>query len=417
MHNLIRFRVFLLVLCGLLPGGCRAPAVGPPFVEFSRVPGAEAGGIEKLDRIEGRVNGARPGQRIVLYARSGAWYVQPFTDQPFTEIQPDSTWKNSTHLGTDYAALLVEPGYSPPARTDELPGIGGGVVAAAAVPGEPVFWQKWWFRVGVGLALVPALLAFYRRRLRRLSRQLNLRFEERLAERTRIAQELHDTLLQDVLSVSMQLHVVAENLPGDSAAREQLGHVRQIVERVVEEGRNTLRGLRTNGGTPTELKEAFARLPHDLAAQGPIDYRVNVEGHPRPLHPVIRDEVYRIGRETLTDVLRHSRTVAVEIEIEYSKARLRLFVRAGGVGPDSQARGARREVSAGLSGMRERAERIGARIKVRGRGAGGTEVELSVPGDVAFLNEHSSREGRLFSRLFARKSRAETVGRGGGAEG
>lgn len=416
MHNLIRIRVFLLVLCGLLTGGCRAPA-DAPSVEFSRVPSAEAGGTEKLDRIEGRVTGTRPGQRIVLYARSGAWYVQPFADRPFTEIQPDSTWKNSTHLGTDYAALLVEPGYSPPATADVLPAVGGGVVAVASVPGEPAFWQKGWFRIGVGLALALALLALYRRRLRRLTRQLNLRFEERLAERTRIAQELHDTLLQDVLSVSMQLHVVAEKLPHDSAARGQLGHVQQTMGRVIEESRNTLRGLRTNGGAPTELKEAFARLPQDLADEGPIDYRVNVEGHPRPLHPIIRDEVYRIGREALTDALRHSRTVAVEIEIEYSKARLRLFVRAGGVGPDSQARGARHEVSAGLSGMRERAERIGARIKVRGRGAGGREVELSVPGDVAFLTEHSSRKGRLFSRLFAREAREETGGRGGGAEG
>ena len=416
MHNLIRIRVFPLVLCGLLLGGCRAPADAPPSVEFSRIPSAEAGGTERLDRIEGRVTGARPGQRIVLYARSGAWYVQPFTDQPFTEIQPDSTWKNSTHLGTDYAALLVEPGYSPPARADELPGVGGGVAAAASVPGEPVFWQKWWFRVAAGLALVSGLLALYRRRLRRLTRQLNLRFEERLAERTRIAQELHDTFLQDVLSVSMQLHVVAENLPRDSAARTQLGHVQQTMGRVIEEGRNTLRGLRTNGGAPTELREAFVRFPQDLAAEGPVDYRVNVEGHPRPLHPIIRDEVYRIGREALTDALRHSRAVAVEIEIEYSKARLRLFVRAGGMGPDSQARGARHEVSASLSGMHERAERIGARIKVRGSGAGGTEVELSVPGDVAFLAEHSPRKGHLFSRLFARKAGVEAGGRGGGPE-
>lgn len=405
MHNLIRIRVLLLLFCGLLLGGCRATADGPPTVEFSRVPPAEAGGTEKLDAVEGRVYGARPGQRIVLYARSGAWYVQPFTDQPFTEIQPDSTWRSTTHLGTDYAALLVEPGYNPPSMADVLPGLGDGVVAVAAVPGEPVFWQKWWFRVAAGLALVVALLTLYRRRLRRLTRQLNLRFEERLAERTRIAQELHDTFLQDVLSVSMQLHVVSENLPRDSAARTQLGHVQQLMGRVVEEGRNTLRGLRTNGGTPTELREAFARLPQVLAGERQIDYRVNVEGHPRPLHPIIRDEVYRIGREALTDALSHSRAAGVEVEIEYSKARLRLFVRDGA-----------RKRPLSLSGMRERAERIGARLKVRTRAAAGTEVVLSVPGDVAFVNEHSTRGRRLLDRLFARRAGEETEENGGDPE-
>lgn len=415
MHNLIRMRVLLLLFCAALLGGCRATADGPPFVEFSRVPAAEAGGTEKLAAVEGRVSGARPGQRIVLYARSGAWYVQPFTDRPFTEIQSDSTWKSSIHLGTDYAALLVEPGYNPPSMADVLPGVGGGVVAVAAVPGEPVFWRKWWFRVAAGLAVVLALLALYRSRLRRLTRQLNLRFEERLAERTRIAQELHDTFLQDVLSVSMQLHVVAENLPRDSTARTQLGHVQQMMGRVVEEGQNTLRGLRTGGGAPTELREAFSRLPRDLAGERPIEYRVNVEGHPRPVHPIIRDEVYRIGREALTDALRRPRAAGVEVEIEYSKARLRLFVR-GGAETDAHAAGARRKRAAGLSGMRERAERIGGRLKVRTRAAAGTEVELSVPGDVAFLDEQAPRGRRLLGRLFARRAVEETGENGGGLE-
>jgi hypothetical protein len=97
--------------------------------------------------IKGRVSGARAGQQIVLFARSGAWYVQPFIDQSFTKIQPDSTWSSSTHLGTEYAALLVEPGYRPPVTTDVLPSIGGGVIAVTIAPGEvrllaPVFWQK-----------------------------------------------------------------------------------------------------------------------------------------------------------------------------------------------------------------------------------------------------------------------------------
>lgn len=404
MHNLVRIRVLPLIFCGVLLGACRAPAGGPPSVEFSRVPRAEAGGTEKLDDIEGRVEGARPGQRIVLYARSGAWYVQPFADHPFTEIRPDSTWKSPTHLGTDYAALLVEPGYSPPARADELPGPGGGVVAVAAVPGVPVFWQRWWFRVAAALALVFVLLAFYRQRLRQLTRQLNLRFEERLVERTRIAQELHDTLLQDFLSVSMQLHVVAENLPEGSPARSQLGHIQQLMGRVVDEGRNTVRGLRGDGGAPTELEEAFTRAPQELGAQGRIDYQVTVGGRARPLHPIIRDEVYRIGREALVNAFRRPRVTAVRVEVEYTDARLRLFVRDEVDRTDASATATGPEGHPGLAKMRERAERIGGRLRVRSRSEAATEIMLSVPGDVAFRTESPARG--WFGRSFGRKARA-----------
>ena len=140
--------------------------------------------------IEGRVIGARPEQQIVLFARSGAWYVQPLANEPFTQIQSDSKWRSSTHLGTEYAALLVEPGYQPPSSTDVLPGEGGGVIAVAIRKGEPVFWQRWWFLLLCALACMSVLLAFYSYRLHQVTRQLHLRFEERLEERARIAQDL-----------------------------------------------------------------------------------------------------------------------------------------------------------------------------------------------------------------------------------
>lgn len=107
-----------------------------PAVEFTKVPQAAAGGPDKLDTIEGRVRGAKPGQQIVLYARSGSWWVQPLAEKPFTEIDGDSSWKSATHLGTEYAALLVEPGFVPPPMADDLP-TGRGVVATATVSGAP----------------------------------------------------------------------------------------------------------------------------------------------------------------------------------------------------------------------------------------------------------------------------------------
>ena len=106
-------------------------------ITFSKVPPANEGGSDKIDTIEGRVSGAQPGQQIVLFAKAAVWWVQPLANQPYTKIQADGTWSSATHLGTDYAALLVNPGYQPPATTEELPAVGGGIVSVASTKGVP----------------------------------------------------------------------------------------------------------------------------------------------------------------------------------------------------------------------------------------------------------------------------------------
>lgn len=399
--GLIRRTTFLAILSCLLLSGCRSEKSQiAPAIEFSKIPLVDEGGTGKIDTIEGRVTGARPGRQIILYARSGAWYVQPFTDQPFTKIQPDSTWKNSTHLGTEYAALLVEPDYHPPARTDVLPTPGGGVVAVAAVTGEvrllvPVFWQMWWFRLSISLIFLSALFAFHRLRLRQLARRLNARFEERLAERTRIARELHDTLLQGFLSASMQLHVAVEHLAEDSPVRPRLNHVQQLISQVIEEGRNTLRGLRSNASDFLDLGQAFSQIPQELAISEDIGFQVIVKGLPKTLHPIIRDEVYRIGREILVNVFRHSQSRNIEVELEYAGNALRVFVRGDGCGlaPDALP-----------SGLYEQAEGIGARLKVQNRATTGVEIELSVPRPVAFPDQSSISPLNWFVRPSPRKT-------------
>ena len=125
----------MLVAC-VIASGCRPPReTVQPSIAFITVPDAAGGGPERLATIRGRVTGARAGQRIVLFARAGVWWVQPLTAEPFTEIQPDSTWTNRIHLGTEYAALLVEPDYRPAATLDALPKTGGPVIAVATVEG------------------------------------------------------------------------------------------------------------------------------------------------------------------------------------------------------------------------------------------------------------------------------------------
>jgi hypothetical protein len=125
-----------LVLALAVTGGCsRWWTPRSPSIQFTKVPRASVGGPTKLDTIQGRVEGAHAGTSIVLFAKSGAWWVQPLVDQPLTTIQSDSTWSNSTHLGTEYAALLVSPEYKPPATVEALPVPGGHVIAVATTKG------------------------------------------------------------------------------------------------------------------------------------------------------------------------------------------------------------------------------------------------------------------------------------------
>jgi signal transduction histidine kinase/ligand-binding sensor domain-containing protein len=258
----------------------------------------------------------------------------------------------------------------------------------------PLFWQTWWFRASAVLAFGGIILAFYRFRLHQLTRRLNLRFEERLAERTRIAQELHDTLLQGFLSASMQVHVAVDGLPQDSPVKPILTRALQLMRQVVEEGRNAVRGLRSSGSVSHNLEHVFSRVQQELVpdAKGgeQIGFRVIVEGQQQPLHPLLRDDVYRIGREALINAFRHARAKNIEVELKYSPSHLRILVRDDGCGIEPQILTSGRDGHWGLSGMRERAEQIGARLHVYSSATAGTEVELSVPGHVAFEG-HSSR--------------------------
>jgi signal transduction histidine kinase len=256
--------------------------------------------------------------------------------------------------------------------------------AAVSFAIAPRVWQTTWFQIGCVVAVVFGSAGLYRLRMHQVARRLNLRFEERLAERTRIAQDLHDTLLQGLVSASMQLHVAAGHVPAESPARSSLDRVLELMARVIDEGRNAVRGLRSPAAGGDDLEQAFCRMQQELGVEAQVGFRVIVSGRPRPLHPLIRDEVYRIGREALVNAVRHSGGEKIEVAIEYAATDVRVLVRDDGRGIDEQVLSTGRDGHWGLPGMRERAERIGARLKVWSRAGAGTEIELVVPGHVAF---------------------------------
>jgi signal transduction histidine kinase len=387
----------LFFLCALL--GCATKATrSHPLIEFTRIPQAGEGGPTKLDVIEGRTFGALPGQRIVLFARWGPWWVQPLDTQPFTEIQSDGRWKNLTHFGTDYAALLVDPGFQPKKTMDALPSAGDGVVFVAVTRGRPVFWQTWWFLTCDALAFVLGVLALFHLRMNRVTQRLTVRLEERLAERARIARELHDTLLQDVLSVSMQLHAANDQLAADSPAKPLLNRALEMMRIVAQEGRNTVQGLRSSDWNSQDIEQSFARIQQEFAIAAGARLRVIVEGTVRPLRPVIGDDVYLIAREALANAFRHSGASEIEVELEYAPHQLRLLIRDNGCGISTDTLQTSRTTQLGLTAMRERTSKIGATFRVLSRPEAGTEVELCVPSDKAYIPRDSDRPSRWVLR-------------------
>lgn len=255
----------------------------------------------------------------------------------------------------------------------------------------PAFYQTFWF-VLLCIAVTSLLVwAAYRWRVRWISAQLDRRFEERLAERTRIAQDLHDTLLQGVLSASLQLHVAHDQIPDDAPGKPLVRRVLELMGHVVDEGRNALRGLRSSDEDPEDLNLAFTRVPKEIAADRAVAFRVLVEGRSQALHPMIRDEIYRIGREAIINAFRHAAAKHIEVDLRYGPNDLRLTVRDDGRGIDAAVLRSGRDGHFGLAGMKERSERIGAKLKVLSRASSGTEVELSIPGSAAFRAHHPRR--------------------------
>jgi signal transduction histidine kinase len=233
-------------------------------------------------------------------------------------------------------------------------------------------------------------------RMRKLTEaQLSLRFEERLAERTRIARELHDTLLQSFQGLMLHFQTVNDLLPA-GRAKEALEKALDRADQAILEGRDAIQNLRSSTTVTNELGQAMAALGEEFGAarsdkNGSPTLRVSSEGAPRELHPILRDDVYRIAREALRNAFRHAQATKIEAEITYGERLLRLRIRDDGKGIDPKLLDAGRDGHWGLPGMRERAEQIGARLDIWSEVGAGTEVELSIPGSVAYGTEGSGR--------------------------
>lgn len=248
----------------------------------------------------------------------------------------------------------------------------------------PPWWATWWFRAACALLLSSLAWWVIRARVRYVAREVTLQMEARNNERMRIAQDLHDTLLQGLLSASFQLSVVQDQLTPNAKARPLLEHVSNLLRQLVQEGRNAVRGLRTWHFDSEDLENAISAIPGDLQIETTTRFSVVIEGKPRPLPSDARAEVYLIAREAVSNALRHAQAKTIEVILEYLTDSFRLTVRDDGRGFVADAAFADRSNHFGLSVMHERAERLGAVMTVSSGAGLGTEIVLSLRGHTVY---------------------------------
>jgi signal transduction histidine kinase len=254
------------------------------------------------------------------------------------------------------------------------------------------------------------LWAAYQLRVRQLARQFNKTLDARVSERTRIARELHDTLLQSFQGLLLRFQSVLKMLPERPIeARQRLESALDQAAEAITEGRDAVQGLRSSVLETNDLAKGIIAIGEELTNSAstvdPPAIEVEVEGRPHDLNPLVRDEACRIAGEALRNAFRHARARRIAVEIRYGEGQFRLLVRDDGKGLDEAAVG--RAAGAGhfgLSGMRERAEIVGGRLEVRSRIDSGTEVELSIPGSIAY---GETERRRWLSKALAGKSRED----------
>jgi signal transduction histidine kinase/ligand-binding sensor domain-containing protein len=266
------------------------------------------------------------------------------------------------------------------------------------------------FRVIIVLVLSSMVALTFRFRFYQLRLDLTQRLNERATERARIARDLHDTLLQSFHGLLLSFQTVYDLLPTRAIeAKETLGSAIEEAAEAITEGRHAVEGLRSSTAETNDITEAVEAIGEELTTDGSNQsstvFRVEVEGTPRTLHTILRDEIYRIAREALRNAFRHAQAKRIEVEIHYDDRQFRLRIRDDGKGidPGLLNRGGRAG-HFGLHGMRERAKLAGGELAVWSELDSGTEIELTIPASSAYAtsSHRSWFAGKLMKRLFGR---------------
>lgn len=248
---------------------------------------------------------------------------------------------------------------------------------------EPTFVQTRWFDLLVLLGIALLLYIGYRLRIRSLSGRLQERHQAQLAERSRIARTLHDTLLQSIQGVLLSFKAHVHRVPENSDERARLERTLEVAWKLVDEGRDQITGLRS-ASSPDELLLALMPFGRELAEVGGHSFEAGVLGDLRPLQPHVHDELFAIGREALINASRHANARHVLLELDYGEKAFTLRVRDDGCGLDQEGESEKRQGHWGMPGMRERAGAIGAELQIVSEFGKGTELVVTLAAAYAY---------------------------------
>jgi signal transduction histidine kinase len=253
----------------------------------------------------------------------------------------------------------------------------------------PAWFQTKWF---LGLCLLSSVFliwALYRLRLQQIHKSLSARFNERLAERTRMARELHDTYLQTIQGSKLVADNALKKSDDPERMRRAMEQLSVWLGQATQEGRAALNSLRTSTTQKNDLAEAFKRATEECRLLGHIEVSFSVTGDSKEMHPVVRDEIYRVAYEAIRNACTHSRGSRLEVELKCGHD-LALHVKDDGVGIDPTIGDHGKEGHFGLQGMRERVARIGGKLTVASSPSFGTEITVVVPGGIVFREPSAS---------------------------
>ncbi len=248
----------------------------------------------------------------------------------------DSEWLDTSPPGHAIYSNITHGSHAFHVRACNHDGIWDRAGMVYTITQQPYFYETVWFRLAAVTAGCLLLAGFYRLRLNQATTQLNARVGERLAERERIARELHDTLLQGFQGLILHFQAVLDQIPHHEPAHQTMKKALRHADQVLIEGRERVRDLRAEGAEGNELSQELACFGEDLAKDRAIVFKVAVVGSPQCLHAVVGDEIYRIAREALSNAFRHSQASSIEVEITYDFASFCLRVRDNGSGVDQE---------------------------------------------------------------------------------
>jgi signal transduction histidine kinase/ligand-binding sensor domain-containing protein len=264
----------------------------------------------------------------------------------------------------------------------------------------PAYYQTRSFVASVAVVTLLLLGGVVHLRIRYVAQQFTQRLDERVNERTRIARDLHDTLLQSFHGLLFRFQAATNRLP-DSDVKQQFVRAIDQAAQAISEGRDAVQNLRLSTSVTNDLAEALGALGQELTADhangSPAVIQVQIEGASRELHPVVRDDVYRIVGEAMRNAFRHAGARRIAVRIQYGAAQLRVDIQDDGNGIDPTVLAEHRPGHFGLPGMRERAELIGGQLEVWTRVGVGTRVSVVVPPAAAYAPARVSGLARLFA--------------------